>query len=141
ASRRPRSSRTRDPPRARPAAAGALPRAVPPSSAHGSAAGIQCEGPWRSPCRLAWDANDSRASGRWPTTSDPPASGVSIAQQGGETLDGLADVLDRVGVGEADVALPVDAEAGAGHRCHAGGLQHLVLQLARVQAGAGDVGE
>ena len=47
----------------------------------------------------------------------------------------------RVGVGEADVALAVDAEAGAGDGGDAGLLQHLVLQLARVHAGAGDVGE
>ena len=51
----------------------------------------------------------------------------SIPQQRGDALDRLADVIDGVGVGEADVAFAVDAEAGAGDGGDAGRFQHLVL--------------
>src|SRR3990172_10534224 len=78
-----------------------------------------------------------------PAASTPPPqpSWGSIPQQRGDALDGLADVIDRIGIGEANVAFAVDAEAGAGHGGNAGLLQHPVLQRARVHAGAGDVGE
>ena len=45
--------------------------------------------------------------------------------------DRLLDVGDRVGVGEADVALALVAEAGAGDQRDAGLVQQSVLELAR----------
>ena len=41
----------------------------------------------------------------------------------------FADIVHRVGVGEADVAFAVDAEAGAGDGGDAGLFEHAVLQL------------
>ena len=62
---------------------------------------------------------------------------ASIPQQRGDALDGGADVVDRVGVGEADEALAVDAEAGAGHGGDTGLLQHWGLKLTVSASSAG----
>src|SRR5690606_32633346 len=64
-----------------------------------------------------------------------------LDQQCADPFDGFFDVLGRVGVGEADVALSVDAEGRAGDGRDAGLFEHLVLQFLGAHAGPGDVWE
>src|SRR3954465_2414490 len=64
-----------------------------------------------------------------------------LRQQIAHALQCLADVVDAVGVAEAQVALTPGAEAGTGDRRDAGLFQQTVLQRVGVEACAGDVGE
>jgi hypothetical protein len=58
--------------------------------------------------------------------------GSSLAlEEAGDAVDRLLDVGDRVGVGEADVALALVAEAGAGDQRDPDLVQEIVLQLSR----------
>src|SRR3546814_8320936 len=59
--------------------------------------------------------------GKWSRFRQRPAS-----QAGADAVDGLADVLDAVGVGEADIAFAELPEAGAGDRRDAGFFEELV---------------
>src|SRR5947209_423483 len=52
-----------------------------------------------------------------------------------------ADVVEAVGVGEADVALAVGAEGAAGQRRNAGLVEKAVLHRDRVHTRGADVGE
>src|SRR5919106_122350 len=54
-------------------------------------------------------------------------------QKAADAIDRTLDVLHRVGIGEADVALALVAEAGAGDQRDADLVQEVVLQLARVE--------
>ena len=62
-------------------------------------------------------------------------------QESAHAAQRLADLLEAAGVTEADVALAERAEGGAGDGGDADLVQELVLELARAQARARDVGE
>src|SRR4029077_19962600 len=64
-----------------------------------------------------------------------------ISQKSADTLDRLVQVLEAVGVRNADVILAERAKAGAGDRRDSGAVQKLGLQCLAVEACAGDVGE
>lgn len=61
---------------------------------------------------------------------------ASTRQQRADALDRTGNVFLGVGVGEADVALAMNAEAGAGDRGDACLLQHTVLKFLGGHAGA-----
>src|SRR3546814_18483726 len=95
----------------------------------------------RPPCStrtatLFPDTTLFRSMGKWSRFMQRPAS-----QAGADAVDGLADVLDAVGVGEADIAFAELPEAGAGDRRDAGFFEELVLQRPGREAGALDIGE
>ena len=58
------------------------------------------------------------------------------AQKSADSIDRTLDVLHRVGVGEADIAFALVAEAGARDQRDANLVQQSVLELARRVAGA-----
>src|SRR3546814_14460023 len=95
--------------------------------------------PWngaKSGSRLIRRIGNAYPMGKWSRFRQRPAS-----QAGADAVDGLADVLDAVGVGEADIAFAELPEAGAGDSRDAGFFEVIVLQRLGREAGAFDIGE
>ena len=64
-----------------------------------------------------------------------------VAEKIADPRDRLVDGVEAVGVGEAEIALAMRAEAGAGDGRDAGLFEQLRSGTCGVEAGAGDVGE